>query len=162
MVNAENFFRRCQSEWTWPRLESLALTSQLLQNDWEKQQDIPVLLCRARAVVQQMPRLHTFVLWNGGKGHACAFIYQLGEDKDSASITWRGTWKLELRPAVVKSWQRIVSNLRVPKLRVNYEKVEGAKRMKTHGDAIYHLKLPCQVVEPASLWQIRREGYSVD
>lgn len=30
LVNAEDFFGACLPSWTWPRLESLALTSQLL------------------------------------------------------------------------------------------------------------------------------------
>ncbi|KAF4963029.1 hypothetical protein FSARC_8917 [Fusarium sarcochroum] len=147
MIDAERIFRFCQPTWTWSHLESLALTSQLLQNHSGKYQEIWALLCRARAVVQKMSKLHTFVLWNGGKGHACAFICRL--DKDSASVTWRGTWRLELSPAVLKSWQRIASELRAPRLQVNYEQVAGV--IKTHGDAIYRLKLPCQVVEPASL-----------
>jgi hypothetical protein len=28
----------------------------------------------------------------------------------------------------------------------------------SYGDAIHFLDLPCRVVEPASLWQIRNEG----
>jgi hypothetical protein len=106
-----------------------------------------------------MPKLHTFVLWNGGKTHACAFIYRI--DRDGASITWRGTWHLELSPLVVKSWWLAASKLpcsEFSELQIKQEYVRGV--IKSHGDAIYHLELPCQVIDPASLWQIRREAYS--
>ena len=158
MISAEELFRHCQSTWSWSHLESLALTSQLLQNDWGKRKQVESLLCRARVLVQEMPKLHMFVLWNGGKAHACAFIYRV--DRDSASVTWRGTWHLELSPLVVKSWQLAASKLRFPELGIKYECVGGV--IKSHGDAIYHLQLPCQVVDPASLWQIRREGWSLE
>lgn len=156
MINAEQLFRHCQSTWSWSHLQSLALTSQLLQDDWEKSEQIETLLCRAGVLVQKMPKLHTFVLWNGGKGHACAFIYRI--DRDSASVTWRGTWHLELSPIVIKSWQLAASKLPFSKLRIKQECIQGV--IKSHGDAIYHLELPCQVIDPASLWQIRREGCS--
>ncbi|KAI1469211.1 uncharacterized protein F4812DRAFT_470273 [Daldinia caldariorum] len=160
MINAEELFRHCQSTWSWLHLQSLALTSQLLQDDWEKRKQIEALLCRARVIVQNMPKLHTFVLWNGGKAHACAFIYRT--DRDSASITWRGTWHLVLSPRVVKLWQ--LAALKLPRsefseLQVKHEYIQAD--IKSHGDAIYHLELPCQVIDPASLWQIRREGYSL-
>lgn len=157
MINAEELFRHCRSMWSWSHLQSLALTSQLLRDDGEKREQIEALLCRAGVLVQKMPRLHTCVLWNGGKGHACVFIYRI--DSNSASITWRGTWHLELRPVVVKSWQLAASKLPLSKLQIKRECIRGV--IESHGDAIYHLELPCQVIEPASLWQIRREGCSL-
>lgn len=158
MVNAEELFRQCQSTWSWSHLQSLALTSQLLQEDSEKRKQMKVLLWRAGVLVQQMPKIHTFVLWNGGKAHACAFIYRI--DRDSASVTWRGTWHLELHPLVVEEWQLAASKqLPFSKLQLKQECIEGV--IKSPGDAIHHLKLPCQVIEPASLWQIRREGCSL-
>jgi hypothetical protein len=154
MVNAEELFRHCQSTWSWSHLQSLALTSQLLQDDWEKRKQIEALLCRAGVFVPKMPKLHTFVLWNGGKAHACAFIYRI--ERGSASVTWRGTWHLELGPRVIKSWQLAASKLPFSKLQIKQERIRGVT--KSHGDAIHHLELPCQVIDPASLWQIRREG----
>ncbi|KAI1505026.1 hypothetical protein F5X99DRAFT_431132 [Biscogniauxia marginata] len=157
MINAEELFRHCQSTWSWSHLQSLALTSQLLQDGWEKRKQIETMLCRASDLVQKMPKIHTFVLWNGGKAHACAFIYRIG--RDSASVTWRGTWHLKLSPLVVKSWQLAASKLPSPELQLKQECIRGV--IKSHGDAIYHLELPCQVIDPASLWQIRREGCSL-
>ncbi|KAI1255836.1 hypothetical protein MGN70_002576 [Eutypa lata] len=157
MINAEEFFPRCQSTWSWPHLQSLALTSQLLQDNWEKREQITALLCQAGDLVQKMPKIHTFVLWNGGKAHACAFIYRV--DGDSASVTWRGTWHPELSPLVVESWELAASKLPFPKLQLKQECIRGA--IKSPGDAIHHLKLLCQVIDPASIWQIRREGWSL-
>ena len=66
---------------------------------------------------------------------------------------------MQLSPRVVKAWQcvamehHLCRTLRVDKQRVN--SVIGS-----HGDAIHFLDLPCPVVDPASLWQIRREEAS--
>lgn len=157
MVNAEEVFRHCHSTWSWSHLQSLALTSQLLEDDRGKSKQIEALLCRASVLVQKMPKLHTFVLWNGGNAHACAFIYRI--DREDASAIWRGTWHLELSPLVVKSWQLAASKLPFHKLQIRQELVQGV--IRSHGDAIYHLELPCQVIDPASLWQVRREGWSL-
>ncbi|WDK09720.1 hypothetical protein CGRA01v4_00998 [Colletotrichum graminicola] len=88
MIDAEEVFRYCHSRWTWSQLQSSALTSQLLQNDQENSKQIEALLCRSSVLVQKMPTLHTFVLRNGGKAHACAFMYRIG--RDGASVKWRG------------------------------------------------------------------------
>ncbi|KAM0251720.1 hypothetical protein ACHAQJ_008041 [Trichoderma viride] len=153
MVNAEEVFQKCLPTWNWPRLQSLSLTSQLLQNDWKILDMIESLLCRGGDLVQQMPKIQTFVLWNGGKSHACAFIYHVGRDR--ASITWRGTWNLQMSPRVVETWQRAASVFSSCELQVKQESIQEI--IRCHGDAIYHLKLPCQVIDPASVWQIRRE-----
>ncbi|KAJ3544786.1 hypothetical protein NM208_g2867 [Fusarium decemcellulare] len=156
MVDAEQVFRHCQAKWIWPKLQSLALTSQLLQDGREKREQIEALLFQASVLARRMPRMHTFVLWNGGKGHACAFIYR--NDGDTASITWRGTWRLELNSREVESWQLTASKPRFLELELKQEHIREI--IRSHGDAIYHLKLPCQVIDPASLWQIRREAYT--
>ncbi|KAK5998763.1 hypothetical protein PT974_01145 [Cladobotryum mycophilum] len=153
IITAEEFFRRCRSTWSWPHLQSLAFTSQLLQDDWGKRDDIETLLCRAGVFVQQMPKLHTFVIWNGGKANACAFIYRV--DGDGASITWRGTWRLEMSPDIVNSWRQANSTRSSFELQIKQERIQAV--IASHGDAIYHLELPCEVIHPASLWQIRRE-----
>ncbi|KAJ3579450.1 hypothetical protein NPX13_g1118 [Xylaria arbuscula] len=157
MVNAEGVFRHCESAWKWSHLQSIALTSQLLLDHPNQQAGIETLLQRAGSLAQQMPKLRIFVLWNGGIWHASAFIYRV--DGDLASITWRGTWHYELGGRVVEAWQAVASQLprgMFNRLRIIYERVEGD--ILSRGDAIYHLRLPCQVVEPASLWQMRREA----
>ncbi|KND91372.1 hypothetical protein TOPH_03958 [Tolypocladium ophioglossoides CBS 100239] len=153
MANAEDFFQACMRTWTWQHLQSLALTSQLLQYMGNRQETY-ALLCSAGVTALQMPRLHTLVLWNGRKGNACAFIYHA--DRDCAHITWRSTWDLELSPHVVKVWQCVAFKFHSFELKIDKQRIQGA--IGSHGDAIHHLDLPCRVVAPASLWQIRREG----
>jgi hypothetical protein len=155
MVNAEDFFQACTPAWTWQRLQSLAITSRLLRNTAGSRRKIDTLLYKAGITALQMPRLHTLVLWNGTKGNACAFIYHAG--RHGANITWRGTWDMELSPRVVTAWQRVAFEIHSYELRVGKEQVQVQGGIGSHGDAIHHLGLPCRVVEPASLWQIRRE-----
>ncbi|OAF58728.1 hypothetical protein VC83_04953 [Pseudogymnoascus destructans] len=85
---------------------------------------------------------------------AAAFIYRLR--RDCASITWRGTWSLEISPEVIEAWRSVASELHSVQLRV--EKQQVHEEIGSHGDAIHYLDLPCRVVESASLWQIRREN----
>lgn len=154
IINAEDLFQYCQSTWEWSHLQSLALTSQVLHcdDDGKKHKQIQGLLCQAGVFAKKMPKLRTFIIWNGGKAHACAFIYRT--DGNSASVTWRGTWHMDLSASVIKSWQLVASKLRC-KLQITQECIRGV--INSHGDAIYHLELPCQVIDPRSLWQIRRE-----
>ncbi|KAH8912505.1 hypothetical protein BR93DRAFT_81812 [Coniochaeta sp. PMI_546] len=156
MVNAEDFFHRAarNSSWTWNRLESLALTSQLLR-DTQSRKDIDALLCEAGITALRMPRLQALVLWNGIKGEACAFIYRAHRGR--TSITWRGTWDMQLSSRVIEAWQCVATEHHLcGSLQVSKEQVCGV--IGSHGDAIHCLGLPCPVVAPVSLWQIRREG----
>ncbi|PTB65064.1 hypothetical protein BBK36DRAFT_1204094 [Trichoderma citrinoviride] len=145
-VNAEEFLRQCRPSWNWPHMQSLALTSDLLRQDETLRQHIYALLREAGILAQKMPELHTFVLWNGARGHAL-------------SITWRATWRLSLTedPLVIKEWELAAARLPFPELHIRQQRIY--RDISSHGDAVHRLELPCQVVEPASLWQIRREGY---
>jgi hypothetical protein len=162
MVDAIHFFQGCipdslgrhldRETWTWQHLRSLALTSQCLEPTGNRR-EIDALLGRAASVVLRMPKLHTLVLWNDTM--ACAFIYTCNS-VGGARITWRGTWELDLPPYVVKMWQQVAWKVHSCVLQVVKEGVDGV--IRSHGDAIHYLGLPCQVVTPASLWQIRQEG----
>ncbi|KAK4153544.1 hypothetical protein C8A00DRAFT_43548 [Chaetomidium leptoderma] len=154
MVNAEDFLGACLQSWTWPRLESLALTSRLLHDDWECREDVDTLLYGAGMAALRMPKLRTLAIWNGRAGNACAFIYHT--DGNYAYVTWRGTWEMDLSPRVVEVWERVALESRSCPLRVTKQQVQGV--IGSHGDAIHRLALPCPVVAPESLWQIRREG----
>ncbi|KAF2450213.1 hypothetical protein P171DRAFT_468610 [Karstenula rhodostoma CBS 690.94] len=61
-------------DWVWEHLQTLALTSQDLEqhNDPRK---IEHVLYSAAGAVKKMPKLQTMELWNGGKGHAALFRY---------------------------------------------------------------------------------------
>lgn len=156
IVDAEHMFDLCQPTWTWPNLETLSLTSQLLESGDEKRRDLEGLLCRAAQLVQQMPKLKTLVMWNGGHNNACAFIYSV--EKRQPVITWRGTWALEMSPLVIEAWQEVASAFPTGVLGVRKEHI--GEWIGSHADAISYLRLPLQVVEPESLWQMRRETRS--
>jgi hypothetical protein len=157
MANAEDFFNHVTSNpsWIWQHLNSLALTSTLLRDTPKNGQVIDDLLYLAGNTARRMPKLRVFALWYGLKGEACAFIYQ--RDGDRASITWRGTWDLQLSSRVVKVWECVAMDSHLCKaLQVGKQWVDDV--IGSHGDAIHYLDLPCLVVDPRSLWQIRREG----
>ncbi|KAF4501029.1 hypothetical protein FAGAP_2748 [Fusarium agapanthi] len=145
-IDAMNFFEVCEEEWTWDHLKSLSLTSSFLFRG------IDNLLIAAAKLVLRMPNLTTMVLWNGGTGRACAFMYTRA--KHYAHITWRGTWDLEISRQVLEAWED-VAKLHSVELRITHERLR--ETIRSHGDAIFHLNLPCQVIEPTSLWQIRME-----
>ncbi len=154
MTNAEDFFGACLKTWTWEHLSSLALTSALLRPAGDRGK-IFALLSNAAAAALQMPRLHTMVLWNGTRGNACSFVYD-HRDKGRPQITWRSTWYLALTPEVKRAWQLVACQVRPSELVMQNECVK--KKVGSHGDAIRCLALPCPVVAPASLWQMKQEG----
>jgi hypothetical protein len=154
LSNAEDFFGACLPTWTWEHLRSLALTSALLQPAGSRA-NIYALLSSAAAAALRMPRLQTLVLWNGRRGNACAFVYH-HQDRGRPHIAWRSTWDLKLAHAVVEAWQTVASQARPSELGIEKQDIPGG--VDSHGDAIHRLALPCPVVAPASLWQMRREG----
>lgn len=116
-----------------------------------------------------MPVLNTLELWNGGvrdgRGFAAGFRYQYfehGKGRLPAVITWRGTFGVQLEPRVVQSWKAVAFQRRGKRdgdFRVVVEAISRCdrRRIKSTGDAVYHLRLVNEVVRPVSLWQIRNE-----
>lgn len=153
MIDARDFFLSCQPSSTWPNLRSVALTSSLLQTKTHRQ-EIFTLLQDASLAALRMPQLESMVLWNRKYREACAVIFHRKNASRQATLTWRGTWNLELSHNVIKSWQKVALNS--CKLQVQNEPVQGV--INSRGDAIYHLRLPSGVIDPVSLWQIRQEG----
>ncbi|KAM3076843.1 hypothetical protein ACMFMG_003691 [Clarireedia jacksonii] len=153
MIDAACFFAACKPSWIWLSLQSLALTSISLTRT-ETQGQILDLLQAAGNAAHQMPTLQTMVLWNGRKGEACGFIYQNVDGY--RSITWRSTWDLELDSHLVETWEMVADENARSKLQVRKELL-SRDVIRSHGDAIHHLKLPHGVISPESLWQIRRE-----
>ncbi|KAF3358823.1 hypothetical protein VdG1_02735 [Verticillium dahliae VDG1] len=154
LVDAKDFFDSCvKQHGTWRHLETLALTVRLFQQE-TPHQEINDLLLKASEIAVRMPKLRTMVLWNGARGNACAFVFQA--KAGCAFITWRSTWDLEINHRVEEAWEQLASRDHSRYVMTKKEKIQG--QVASHGDAIHLLDLPCQVVEPASLWQIRREG----
>ncbi|OBS28215.1 hypothetical protein FPOA_02156 [Fusarium poae] len=151
LIDAEDFLAACREEWTWDHLQSLALTFQGSGKRHEK--SINSLLLSTAKLAMRMPKLETTVLWSGGRGSSCAFIYT--RRKYYARVVWRGTWDLKISMDVLEAWQD-VAKIHSLELRVGHERIK--ELINNYGDAIYHLNLPCKVVEPTSLWQMRIEG----
>ena len=95
------------------------------------------------------------VLWNSEDGQACAVVYQRYTTTNTATLTWRSTWDLELRQDVVENWKKAVSSS--CHLRVGKEMLRNVD-IRSHGDAMYYLRLPDGVIDPESIRQIRQEG----
>ncbi|KAI1492990.1 hypothetical protein F5X96DRAFT_623834 [Biscogniauxia mediterranea] len=153
MIDARQFFKSCQLSYIWHRLQSLTLTSSILTQT-APQDGISALLNNASLIALNMPQLERMILWNGKRGEACAVIYHKKRGSGQATLTWRGTWDLELTHDVVESWKKVASDSY--RLWIKNERVQGV--INSHGDAIYHLRLPVGVIDPVSLWQIRQEG----
>ncbi|ROT36879.1 hypothetical protein SODALDRAFT_281540 [Sodiomyces alkalinus F11] len=162
MVDARRFFNACRPSHSWHHLRFLTLTSSILR-ETAPREDISSLLRDAGVLASHMPQLETMVLWNSRPGEACAAIYQRKKASPIATLTWRGTWDLELSPEVVKSWEKVASS-NSSCLWVEKEQVQGVidrhgeTMINSHGDAIHHLRLPGGVIDPVSLFQLRREG----
>lgn len=154
--DASHFFDACQKWSIWPRLESLALTSNVLTSQ-QQSIDINDFLETVTLVAMKMPRLKSMELWNGSAGFAGVFQYQVFESHRTAKITWRGTWDLPLEPRVLKAWQAVASERVDCKLQVITEILDANLVITSHGDAIRHLMLLNTVVHPVSLWQIQNE-----
>ncbi|OIW32387.1 hypothetical protein CONLIGDRAFT_678788 [Coniochaeta ligniaria NRRL 30616] len=154
MTDARHFFQARQPPWSWDHLQSLVLTSRLLTRT-SARGVVSDLLSDAGAAAVRMPKLCTMALWNGGKGEACAFIHR--HDIERPSIIWRGTWDLDLEPRAVQAWERVASEYTPKSLRFQSQALCGSV-IGSHGDAIHLLDLPRGVVDPVSLWQIRREA----
>lgn len=156
VVDAAHFLARAtgKSSWTWPYLKSLSLKSQLRWDTTQSTEKINGLLYLAGVTAQRMPKLQTLTLWNGIKWIS---IYQ--RDEGCANITWRGTWDIEFAPRMLAAWRTVAAENREV-LRIAKQRVHNI--IRSHGDAIQFLDLPCQVVTPASLRQIQREHEGMD
>ena len=154
--DASYFFGACHKRKIWPRLESLALTSSVL-NSQQQPVSINDLLEKIALVAMKMPRLKSMELWNGKAGFAGLFQYQVSESDWTAKITWRGTWDLPLEPRVLKAWQAVASERVDCTLQVVTEILDANVVIASHGDGIRYLRLLNTVIHPVSLWQIQKE-----
>ncbi|KAH6892379.1 hypothetical protein B0T10DRAFT_559966 [Thelonectria olida] len=152
MADARDFFDARQPQWRWENLRSLVLTSVLMTRSSKFQ--MFDLLRDAAEAARCMPKLQTMVLWNGAVGEACAFAFC--KEYASASIAWRGTWELKLRPDILQAWTRVADESGRYQLRVETELVQDSD-IPSHGYAVHYLNLPSFVVDPVSLKQIQRE-----
>ncbi|KAM5357350.1 hypothetical protein ACJZ2D_016351 [Fusarium nematophilum] len=81
---------------------------------------------------------------------ACTFKYS----RKDASIAWQGTWEVKLEPCVLHVWEKV--SLRHTRIELWADTQLLGHEIRSHGDAIHYLDLPSSVIDPVSLWQIRR------
>ncbi|KAF3809063.1 hypothetical protein GCG54_00011259 [Colletotrichum gloeosporioides] len=153
IVEARDFFKSCQPSWVWEHLQSLVLTSDTLSHK-AKLEDVFNLLQNAAKAALSMPRLHTLTLWSTGQRQACKFSYQV----NPALVTWRGTWDLKLDSRTIQDWTKVARKQGQHDLQVKRELL--STHVNSQGHAVELLDLPCGVVDPESLWQMRREMVS--
>ncbi|EJP70850.1 uncharacterized protein BBA_00480 [Beauveria bassiana ARSEF 2860] len=87
------------------------------------------------------------------RGEACAVIYQRDRSNRRATLTRRGTWHFELNYEVIESWKKVDPDFI---LGIENEQLQAVKQ---NGDAIYHLRLPGEVIDPSSARQLRQEAF---
>ncbi|KAK4059606.1 hypothetical protein Trihar35433_10653 [Trichoderma harzianum] len=154
IVDASRFFN-IEPTWEWPNMTSLVLTSKLLAPD-KSPIEIGAMLQAAAAVATKMPKLKTMEIWNGRKGVAPLFKYQVFHNVQQARVIWRGTWEFIMEPSVIRAWEAFVQQRHGWRLDLTQELLDEAA-IKSHGDAIGYLMLSGQVIRPISLQQIRIE-----
>lgn len=167
IVDADDFFK-VDFQHEWPSLVSLALTSTSLKPTGDPAKIEAMLLAAAEAAMK-MPQLQTMEIWNGRKGLAGLFKYQVCQNERSARITWRGIWELsEMRvdlDSINRAWKAAVFSQHPEWRQAHHpdwglevvEELLDETAIKSHGDAIQELMLSSQVIRPVSLQQIQRE-----
>lgn len=159
IVDAGQFFQ-IEPSWEWPKLTTLALTSGLLSPD-KNSTEVGAMLQAAAEAAKKMPQLETMEIWNGRKGLAALFKYQLCHKKQQATILWRGTWTLTIDPSAIRAWEGVAHKYNGWGFDFLQENLDGAI-IKSHGDAIRYLMLAAQVTRPISLQQILIEQKALE
>lgn len=155
-LDARKLFKAIQGVRGWDSIHTLVLTSPCLTFR-EPASEVSLCLRQGAKAALRMPKLQKMVLWNGKRGEACAFTYSRRE----SCLRWRSTWPLEIEHDVVKAWDEVFPGNRSSTLRVHQEEIDSGDIL-SHGDAIYHLKLPEGVVDKMSLQKIRRDARPAD
>ncbi|KAI0853174.1 hypothetical protein F5Y00DRAFT_133950 [Daldinia vernicosa] len=162
VVDAKDFFRPfwpstpTSTDRSWNKLKTLALTSNLL-NPYQSSAEVNDLLYAAGMAARNMPALRVMEIWNGLRTtHGCFFRYY--DDGSTSTITWRGTWELDLEPRVMQCWTETVrKNTRY--LNVGFRDMElPIDGTSFPASIIRHLKLKDQIVHPVSFCQLQILG----
>lgn len=155
MVDAWDFFKACQPLWVWENLTLLSLTSRRLTLRNPDPSTINTMLLEAGQTALRMPKLQTMEIWSGVKRHACAFRYEVAAD--ATTISWCGTWDLELSQDVVDAWTQVARKYSRHELSVLASRILDTQDITSHAAAIRDLKLH-DVLHPVSWLQILRES----
>lgn len=150
---------------TYPKLESLALTSQQCLEPTDKNTEGLMLL--AAAAAQKMPSLQIMEIWTCGAGHAAILRYEATGTPHSsdARLTWRASWdswdeekeedKIDWE-AVVAAWEKVAHTNAFRELRFASDPLpRDPNRYKKHGAIMHLLKLRNFIADPTSVMQLR-------
>ena len=163
LVDAKDFFHVFQSEWIWKDLESLALTSKLLNiiEDTAKAKNINNMFHAAGVAARNMPKLQIMEIWTGGRGHASIFRYRVTDD--FTTLSWHSVWDLQLESRVIKAWEEVARDSQYSRheLRVETRQIPS-NDIQSHADAIDKLVLKKHVLHPVSLSQIRIDAKKME
>lgn len=154
-VEARDFFQAYKPEWTWKNLQSLTLTSYLLDSK-RGADEINGLLQVAGVAALAMPVLQTLEIWNGGVGYAAVFAYHA--ERGEAVISWTSTWDLVFSPYVLDIWRKVgYKNHRCEKLDTEQHLIENIDDIQGYVDVIELLKTKKHVINRQSLDELRYE-----
>ncbi|QGI75237.1 hypothetical protein CEK25_000143 [Fusarium fujikuroi] len=146
MADASHFFAvpQIQDSWTWGKLASLALTSNVLTGDADPL-DVNRMLQNAAAAAFKMPKLNIMELWNGRKG--------LEKAGSQLPLRYRGHQSLPLGIQLWKLGIWLLTGHCHSKVVIQTSSIDP-NAIQSHGDAICQLGLLTEVTRPVSLWQI--------
>lgn len=151
IIEANDFFRKTQSDWVWENLTSLTLTSELLAED-ACHLRATNMLANAAGAALQMPRLQRMEIWYGGFRTAALFRYAVSES--GTSIRWHGTWELQLQRRLVDAWRAVAELHTTNELVVRESRLLDGSGIASREGAIQVLDLSESVVHPASFGDI--------
>jgi hypothetical protein len=154
MVDASDFLAACQPDWVWGELRALSLTCAML-DETEPGGVRFELLEHMSLVVQNMPKLKTMELWDGGYEYAILFRYEL--DDNSATLTWKSTPKIDLEEGIIEAWKTAALNHSRKGLTVVQESLDGAL-VTSHASAISKLALKVPILSVGALEQMEIEA----
>lgn len=175
LADAGQFFDNIKPVWEWPHLKTLVVTSILLKPDGDRAKIGAMLRRAAGTAAARMPRLEVMEIWNGRKGLAALFRYQVVREKRQATISWKATWggKFEVmmeEESLRQAWEAVMQSGHTVddswsfKVIVHNDHDQNAKdttTIKSHADAIDFLDLLGpgreKIIRPVSLHQIRIE-----
>ncbi|KAK0719233.1 hypothetical protein B0H67DRAFT_660660, partial [Lasiosphaeris hirsuta] len=140
----------------WPRLETLAITSEAMRPAAMPDRTDKLLVAAAHAALR-MPELQTMEIWNGGKDFACIFRYRRGGEDGGPkrpTITLSVSWQYRLREDAIKAWNEVASHTN----RYGLRGMNPPGIIKTQASVMGRLQLRSLVVHPVSLTQLQWEA----
>ncbi|KPM38243.1 hypothetical protein AK830_g8303 [Neonectria ditissima] len=154
MVDAADFFKVTKPEWSWNSLTAIHLTSRFLVSAVDASL-VNRLLLYAGMTALQMPKLRKMNVWNGTRGNACTFRYEVTDGL--ATVGWHGTWDLALESRVIDVWEKVARRHTGRSLTVRRSRLLDQSSITSHAIAIQELGLSNDVIHPVSLKQIKKE-----